>query len=426
MNPPRAPSLPQDTSTKASGAWMVVTDLHQPAPVHLEGAFSPLFYAYGAILLEVMLRLFAISVLVWLPVIAFGDGVREPASWVAAVSAALYEPSLYMIAVAREAPGLAKARALGFLVRPLFLTNVLQGYLFWTFGFLATLTFRLAAYLVWHVVYGAWLSPRRLARAPREPASPPPQLSRSGTSARRKRVARRARAALIALPQHDQLALQRLRFSVAQRQDRPGRPQRGGGLSRKLFGEIEPSPVACQARPEHARLIDADPEHERVWIGQTVDRPREPSGQRLLALHLVLRAARTRSPDQPVLQEQTDGRVVVPASTSAALRTNVDSDGAEAGFARLRKLRRYFRNTTPAENWSAAERREIFGGYGAEGIRTPDLLAASQTLFQLSYGPGTPKCSFEERRFRPRRLRPSRTAHPTRDPRAGSTAARPA
>ena len=149
----------------AYGAWMVVSDLPDPAPIHLEGAFSPLFYAYGAILLEVLLRLFGISVLVWLPVLAFGDGVELPAFWVAAGVAALYEPSLYMIPVVREEKGLARAKALGFLVRPLFLTNLLQGYLFWQFGFLATLTFRLAAYLVWHVIYGAWLSPRRQARA---------------------------------------------------------------------------------------------------------------------------------------------------------------------------------------------------------------------------------------------------------------------
>ena len=161
----------------AYGAWMVVTDLRRPAPVHLESAFSPFFYAYGAILLEVFLRLFVITVLVWLPVIAFGDGVTSAAFWVAAVIAALYEPSPYILEVAREASGLSKARALRFFVRPLFLTNVLQGYLFWTFGFLATLTFRLAAYLIWHVVYGAWLSPRRLARAPREPASLPSALA---------------------------------------------------------------------------------------------------------------------------------------------------------------------------------------------------------------------------------------------------------
>src|SRR5262245_18445010 len=169
----------------AYGAWMAVTDLPRPAPVHLESAFAPLFYAYGAILLEVLLRLFAITVLVSLPVLAFGHGAERPAFWIAAVIAALYEPSPYMIAAAQEATGLAKARALGFLFRPLFLTNLLQGYLFWSFGFLATLTFRLAEYLVWHVVYGAWLAPRRNARARREPASLPAQFSRSGTSARR-------------------------------------------------------------------------------------------------------------------------------------------------------------------------------------------------------------------------------------------------
>src|SRR5262245_11393611 len=169
----------------AYGAWMVVTDLPRPSPVHLESAFAPLFYTYGAILLEVFLRLFAISALVALPVLAFGDGAERPAFWITAGIAALYEPSPYMISAVREATGLAKVRALGFLVRPLFLTNLLQGYLFWAFGFLATLTFRLAAYLVWHVVYGAWLAPRRNTRAPREPARLPPQFSRSGTSARR-------------------------------------------------------------------------------------------------------------------------------------------------------------------------------------------------------------------------------------------------
>jgi hypothetical protein len=153
--------------------------------VHLESPFAPLFYAYGAILLEVFLRLFAITVLVSLPVLVFGDSAERPAFWIAAAIAALYEPSPYMIAAARGATGLAKARALGFLVRPLFLTNLLQGYLFWSFGFLATLTFRLAEYVVWHVVYGAWLAPRRNARVHREPARLPAQFSRSGTSARR-------------------------------------------------------------------------------------------------------------------------------------------------------------------------------------------------------------------------------------------------
>jgi len=149
----------------AYGSWMVISDLASPAPVHLQSRFSPFFYAYGAILLEVFLRLFVITALVWLAVTAFGDGAKGSAFWLAAGIAALYEPSAYMIPAAQEATGLAKAsKVLPFLVRPLFLTNLFQGYLFWSYGFLAPLTFRLAAYLVWHVLYGAWLSPRLIAR----------------------------------------------------------------------------------------------------------------------------------------------------------------------------------------------------------------------------------------------------------------------
>src|SRR5262245_46933170 len=56
----------------AYGTWTVVADLPRPAPVHLESPFAPLFYAYGAILLEVLLRLFAITLLVSLRVLVFG------------------------------------------------------------------------------------------------------------------------------------------------------------------------------------------------------------------------------------------------------------------------------------------------------------------------------------------------------------------
>ena len=39
--------------------------------------------------------------------------------------------------------------------------------------------------------------------------------------------------------------------------------------------------------------------------------------------------------------------------------------------------------------------RETLDGMEPAGDRTGDLLAASQTLSQLSYGPGAAKCSFE-------------------------------
>ena len=80
--------------------------------------------------------------------------------------------------------------------------------------------------------------------------------------------------------------------------------------------------------------------------------------------------------------------------------------------------------------------------HGAEGARTPDLLAASQTLSQLSYGPGALDCrrwrptrprtapagrqaSVGQRR-RPTRSRPRASGRRPRAPRGGSTRGSPA
>jgi len=48
------------------GVVTVVTDLPKPAPIHLRLPLSIPFYAYGAVLLEIMLRLFAVTFLTWL------------------------------------------------------------------------------------------------------------------------------------------------------------------------------------------------------------------------------------------------------------------------------------------------------------------------------------------------------------------------
>jgi hypothetical protein len=148
----------------AYGLWMVARDLSDPAPVHLRGAFAPAFYAYGAIFLETFLRLFTISVVMWLATILLGPAATTPAFWLAAVLTSLYEPWPHLIAAVGAARGVGKIWAvLGLLVQPLFWTNLLQGYLFWQYGFVAALVFRLAAYLVWHAIYGAWLSrPQRI------------------------------------------------------------------------------------------------------------------------------------------------------------------------------------------------------------------------------------------------------------------------
>ena len=66
---------------------------------------------------------------------------------------------------------------------------------------------------------------------------------------------------------------------------------------------------------------------------------------------------------------------------------------------------------------------------GAEGARTPDLLAASQTLSQLSYGPKRRdcRCSNAKSSARGQQIRrkqqPRASARRSRDPRAGRTPA---
>ena len=47
-------------------------------------------------------------------------------------------------------------------------------------------------------------------------------------------------------------------------------------------------------------------------------------------------------------------------------------------------------NGTVAEMWEGMGQCGEFGAGGAEGIRTPDLLIANETLYQLSYIPPMP------------------------------------
>jgi hypothetical protein len=48
----------------------------------------------------------------------------------------------------------------------------------------------------------------------------------------------------------------------------------------------------------------------------------------------------------------------------------------------------------------AQVRRSVSGG-GAEGTRTPDLLIANETRYQLRHSPGTPVARREETRYHP-------------------------
>jgi hypothetical protein len=47
---------------------------------------------------------------------------------------------------------------LKWLIEPLFLANVVTGWLFRKYGFLAAVIMRLSFYLVWHIIYGGLIS----------------------------------------------------------------------------------------------------------------------------------------------------------------------------------------------------------------------------------------------------------------------------
>jgi hypothetical protein len=142
------------------GVVTILFDLRNPVPVHLSLPWSVPFYAYGATLLEILLRLFAVTFLVWLiSVLIFRGKWQAQVFWVAAVIAALYEPLPHLTDAFQNRGMLA---ALGVLVAaPLFAGNIVAAYLHRKFGFLAALTMRLSFYLLWHIIYGGLLSVAR-------------------------------------------------------------------------------------------------------------------------------------------------------------------------------------------------------------------------------------------------------------------------
>lgn len=142
------------------GVLTVIKDLPSPSPVHLKLPLSIPFYAYGAVFLEIMLRLFAIPLLVWLisNVILRGRWQTQ-VFWFAVIVAALYEPLPHISEQLSSAPAIAvPSIILGWATETLFLANVVSGWLFRKYGFLAPLTMRLSFYLVWHIIYGGLIS----------------------------------------------------------------------------------------------------------------------------------------------------------------------------------------------------------------------------------------------------------------------------
>lgn len=145
------------------GVVTIIIDLQSPSPVHLKLPLSIPFYTYGALFLEIMLRLFTIPLLVWFfsNLILRGKW-QTTVFWLAAIIAALYEPLPHIREQLSGASGLAVLFVLlKWIIEPLFLANVLTGWLFRKYGFLAAFVMRLSFYLVWHIIYGGLISTAR-------------------------------------------------------------------------------------------------------------------------------------------------------------------------------------------------------------------------------------------------------------------------
>lgn len=139
------------------GLVTIARDLPNPSGDHLYYPASIPFFAYGAVFLEIMLRLFGVTLITWLigEVLLFGH-LRGMAFWIANVMTSLYEPLPQMWEDLQrvEQPVQLPVTVVNWGFHPLFLANLLTGYLYRRFGFLSAVLFRMSFYGVWHVAYG--------------------------------------------------------------------------------------------------------------------------------------------------------------------------------------------------------------------------------------------------------------------------------
>lgn len=133
----------------AIGLLTVIEDVVNPSIK----TFSSLFirfslFIYGAIVVEMFLRLFLLSFLIWVMSFIFkgGRGIST-AFWIAAVLVSLFEPLLLF---ANE--GVVGVVGVIVVFR-LFVANLIAAYLFRRSGFVAPLVMRFFDYLVWHIIW---------------------------------------------------------------------------------------------------------------------------------------------------------------------------------------------------------------------------------------------------------------------------------
>lgn len=120
--------------------------IHTPLPTAL------VTYPAGALILEIILRLFFIPLLLWLVSKRLLGGRRQQTIfWSAAALVALIEP-LGLVGPILQA-GSEFTVNLSLLFGFSYLANLIFADLFHRYGFLAPVTARLTFYLVWHIIF---------------------------------------------------------------------------------------------------------------------------------------------------------------------------------------------------------------------------------------------------------------------------------
>jgi hypothetical protein len=119
---------------------------------HVALPWSIPFYLFGAVFLELMLRLGALCIPVWvIHVVLLRRRFRNTVFWSVACLVATYEILPYVLEhiAAERWSNVALAP-----LQPLYWTNVWEAWLLLRFGWIAPIIFRLAFYLVWHILWG--------------------------------------------------------------------------------------------------------------------------------------------------------------------------------------------------------------------------------------------------------------------------------
>lgn len=124
---------------------------------HVALPWSIPFYTFGAIFLEYLLRLGGLCISFWLiSVLVLRRHLRLTIFWILNLVISLYEIWPYL---APDIQARRWDRVVLSVFEPLYLSNVFEGWLLLRYGWFTPIVFRLAFYLVWHILFGGFAAP---------------------------------------------------------------------------------------------------------------------------------------------------------------------------------------------------------------------------------------------------------------------------